>query len=511
MTDSAGAPRYRLSIVIAQQEGVRTYMGVDRVAGDPVLAHIPDDASPAARMQLATRLAQLTGADAALVIESAETERGWAVITRAEEGLDNFMAWLRARTAAPAPAPSVPVPPTAPVASGGTAMFSAFKPSVAPAAPVPVPPPVVAPPPLPLPPVASAPPPPPPPPLPLPLPSVAASADAPVIPVPVVMPPPAPAPGEFTQMFRPIAGSAPPAPAAASVPATPTPEVQTGPSAPPPAPSVPAAAAPTSPSTPAPGEFTAMFRPGAQFGGAPPSFAAAAPPPPVPPPLSPPPAAPAFPAPAGVSALPPLPPPASRSVGPADDRLPPSPGTLSSFVPPPLAPPPLASPPLSPPPIVSAPLSPPPLAPPPLPTPSLAPPPLAPPPVAAAPMPLPPPPAGPPVLAPPTFGLAPAVGGAGKGAGPAPSSEYTMIMKAAVQPVEAPTPKEPATAPAAKATSQRLTLPVILMINGVILLTLGLILYFALRTPPAAPTGAPATGADSVAGAAPAPPDSVTR
>ena len=129
-----------------------------------------------------------------------------------------------------------------------------------------------------------------------------------------------------------------------------------------------------------------------------------------------------------------------------------------------------------------------------------------PPPVASSPL----PPAGlsplPPVLSPPTFGL-PAVssGVAGRGAPAAPSSEYTMIMKSAVQPVEAPAVRGPvaATVPAAK--PQRLTMPVILMINAVILLTLGLFGYFALRTPPAPPAtsnGAPpvsdsATGGDS--------------
>ncbi len=76
-----------------------------------------------------------------------------------------------------------------------------------------------------------------------------------------------------------------------------------------------------------------------------------------------------------------------------------------------------------------------------------------------------------------------------------------MIMKSAVQPVEAPPAREPVSTATNAAKAQRLTMPVILMINGVILLTLGLILYFALRTPPAtpAPSGGTVPTADSAA------------
>jgi hypothetical protein len=75
-----------------------------------------------------------------------------------------------------------------------------------------------------------------------------------------------------------------------------------------------------------------------------------------------------------------------------------------------------------------------------------------------------------------------------------------MVMQAAVKPVEAPKPRETEPVPAAPAAS-RLTMPVILMINGVILLALVLILYFAFRSPPAAVQGAggAAATADSTA------------
>ncbi len=62
-----------------------------------------------------------------------------------------------------------------------------------------------------------------------------------------------------------------------------------------------------------------------------------------------------------------------------------------------------------------------------------------------------------------------------------------MVMQASVKPIDAPAPaKEPAADATASTGTRRLTLPVILMINAVVLLTLGLILYFVLRNPPAA-------------------------
>ena len=516
-------------MVIAQQDGVRTFMGVDRIVGDPVLAHVLDDTSLDARTQISARLAQLTGADAAVVIESTVTERGWAVITRAEEGLDSFMPWLRARTqSAPAQTP-VSVPEAGSVSSGGTAMFSAVVPpmaSIAPPTPT-MPARLSLPVPLPLPAAAGAPP------LPLPLPPVPAggspaggspavaalpAAPVPVAPVPVVIPAAVPpVAGEFTQMFRPIGDAPPPPSRVPPVIARPTPEVQTGPPAPPPQPppAPPVAARPLTTPTAAPGEFTSMFIAGAHLGSGTPAFTAGPPVPvvaavfPVPlselPPSSPPllplperglSARPAVPLSAGVSALPPLPPLAAPVIAIPGSAQPPAPGALSSFVPPSLAPPAFTAAPLVPP---------------------RMPPPMPPPPIASVARPT-PPPAGvsplPPVLSPPTFGL-PAVsaGVGGRGAPAAPSSEYTMIMKSAVQAVEAPAVREPVSASVPAAKPRRLTMPVILMINAVILLTLGLFGYFALRTKPAPP--ATSNGAvpvtDSATGGGAARRDSVAR
>lgn len=94
----------------------------------------------------------------------------------------------------------------------------------------------------------------------------------------------------------------------------------------------------------------------------------------------------------------------------------------------------------------------------------------------------------PPVLAPPMFGL-PEAGAGSSGTSPsraAPPSEYTMVMQAQVKPVQAAASRDQVPAPVAAAPASRLTMPVILMINGVILLTLVLILYFAFRSPPTA-------------------------
>ncbi len=75
-------------------------------------------------------------------------------------------------------------------------------------------------------------------------------------------------------------------------------------------------------------------------------------------------------------------------------------------------------------------------------------------------------------------------------------------MQASVKPIDvAPPSAEPVAERDASSGPRRLTLPVILMINAIVLLTLGLILYFVLRNPPAAvPTvkGAKAS-ADSAA------------
>ena len=103
----------------------------------------------------------------------------------------------------------------------------------------------------------------------------------------------------------------------------------------------------------------------------------------------------------------------------------------------------------------------------------------------------------PPVLPPPLFGL-PSAGGAPAAKPPRGSaSEYTMVMQAQVKPVDAPVvAKEPVADATPSHVPRRLTLPVILMINAVLLLTIALILYFVMRAPPpAVPTAAGAKAA----------------
>lgn len=103
---------------------------------------------------------------------------------------------------------------------------------------------------------------------------------------------------------------------------------------------------------------------------------------------------------------------------------------------------------------------------------------------------------------------------AGKGTGRAePASPYTMQMQAKVKPVEAPEARDKVAAPASAPTASRLTTPVILIINGIILVTLVLILYFAFRRPStsAASLQGAGTSADSVAKASRAPGDSAPK
>gem|GEM_PF-5957119 len=109
----------------------------------------------------------------------------------------------------------------------------------------------------------------------------------------------------------------------------------------------------------------------------------------------------------------------------------------------------------------------------------------------------------PPVLPPPLFGLPEARGpGAAKAPARAAASEYTLVMQAQVKPVDAPTVSTEAPTKVDESTgARRLTMPIILMINAVVLLTIVLILYFVLRRPPDAAPVAPGTtmSADSVA------------
>ena len=485
MTEPALPSRYRLSMSITHQDGVRTYIAYDHALSRPVLAHLLDTAGPFTPQTMEALLATLPAQDAANIVETAMTERGWAVITLPTDGLNHFVAWLNQRVAAPrtpsplpppAPAaPMAPVAPPAPPAGEFTQIFSpgarAATPSVAPRSDVP--------------PVA---------------------AQAPYAPMPVPLPPPS------TPVWTtpPTIPSAPPRLSDVTLGSS-TPEVHTNPAAfPPSAVPVPPVSPPArpAPAAPAAGEFTQMFSPGAvrpampaeprhpstsptlpsasaplplPLPGAPvapppvPSYGSLAtplPPAPVPPPPSQPPMA--FPPPASPGAYPPMPAFAPPAAPPPMSQ--PNSGFagrgVSSLPPlPPMAAPP--SPPFTPPaPVYSPP--PPAFTPPPAPT-------QTPPPFAAQSNQ--PPASLPPVLPPPLFDL-PEAGAAPKRARTAAASDYTMIMNAAVPAVALPSKEGEKPASIAKSPT-RLTLPVILIINAVLLLALLLILYFAFRNPPA--------------------------
>lgn len=219
MTDTDPPPRYRTSMSIAHVDGFRTYFALDQKTGRPVLVHLPDADTPNVRLALAMQITQLEPADAALVVDSGDTDRGWAIITQAAEGMNLFAAWLASRHVAaptpaeparalspPTPAESAPVPPvtSAPRAAMGefTQMFMA--PTLPPPAPTSLPagttplPPIV--PLAPATPLSATPLPGTTPPVPevlLPPPPVAAPG-----PIPAAAPSPSrAAPGEFTQMF----------------------------------------------------------------------------------------------------------------------------------------------------------------------------------------------------------------------------------------------------------------------------------------------------------------------
>lgn len=88
-------------------------------------------------------------------------------------------------------------------------------------------------------------------------------------------------------------------------------------------------------------------------------------------------------------------------------------------------------------------------------------------------------------------------------------SEATLVLKKQVPVVAAPAVEREAAATTQKSPS-RLTLPVILAINAVVLLTLALILYFVFRSPPAtvptlkgAQSAADSTGRAAIDSAAP--------
>lgn len=462
MTEPASSPRYRLSMSISHQDGVRTYIAYDHQLARPVLAHLVDTAGPYTLHDIEALLALLPAKDAAQIVENAMTERGVAVITLPSEGLNHFIAWLTDRIGVPRPSsdasaqPVAPVVPLPPVAPQPVAPPAAIAPPVAPA---------VMPMPLTPPPGAVSPPPVMPPP-------------APVAAEPRLTSSAAPA-GEFTQMFRPQ--DLPLAAAPSAAPAMPVAALPPAPVAlPPAAVAIPPAPIAKAPPTPAAGEFTQMFSPGAQkpTAGPPASATPPAPRPPSPPvatPLpmpSPPSPAPVMASPPPFVALPPAPPvstpPASMPNAGFDARglssLPPLPPTAApSFsAPPPSAwPPPVPAPALHPPALQSpAPHS--------LPDVALTPPT----PMAAVPS----------VLPPPMFGL-PEPGAAAKKERAIGPSEATLIMKKQVPVVTAPTAEREAATPTQK-TPTRLTLPIILTINAVVLLTLALILYFVFRSPP---------------------------
>lgn len=395
MTDSV-PPRYRTSMSVAHDEGVRTYFALDQESGRPVLAHLFDVDTPDARAQVDAMVARLAPDDAALVIDRGMTERGWALITQPAEGLNLFAKWLANRVAA---ATTVRTP----------------TPEVAIAPPIPTPEPVA---------------------------------------VPAAKPP-----GEFTQMFMvptlpvspvPPARTTPPTPPMPS-PVTPVPPAIT----PLPAAVTPLPAAETpvpppfvpAPSAARPGEFTQMFMaPTLPPSSAPPALTQ---PPIMPPAYTPP----AYAPPQGISSLPPLPP---IDLPPAYTPLPP---------------------------VTSSPV-------------------LAPPTYTPAPTPTPAPmitgaSAMPPVLPPPLFDL-PGVGGASGAGSVRPKSEYTSIINVPVLPPP-PAVSAPVTnADATSGTKGRLSLPVILAINAIIIVTIALILYFVFRRPPTAVPTVPTVGADSL-------------
>ena len=270
--------------------------------------------------------------------------------------------------------------------------------------------------------------------------------------------------------------------AAATTVHAPTPEVAIAPPIPAPAPVAAPAAKP-------PGEFTQMFMvPALPVSPVPPARTAPAPPPPpIPSPVTP--------VPAALAPVPQASDPAPPASGPGEftqmfmaPKLPPA-APPPAFTPPPHAPP-LAPPSYAPQNISSLP---------PLPLLDVAP---VPAPLPSVPMPTPAPiitgaSAMPPVLPPPLFDL-PGIGGA-SGAGSARTrSEYTSIINVPVLP-----PPPAATAPteaanAASSSRTRLSLPVILAINAILIGTIALILYFVFRRPPTAPPVAPTMSADSL-------------
>lgn len=90
-------PRYRFGKCAAHDFGVRTYYALDTATQRPVLAHLLDDAGPEPRARMTAILAQLPAADAQVVLETLETERGWTIVTLLLDTLESFPAWLAQR------------------------------------------------------------------------------------------------------------------------------------------------------------------------------------------------------------------------------------------------------------------------------------------------------------------------------------------------------------------------------------------------------------------------------
>ena len=547
--------RYRLLKVVAQADGVRTHNAQEITTGRVVMVHLLDDAGPDVVDAMGRRLARLPDAEKTRVLETATLPAGFAVVTDFIPGLQSFSDWLTARVAredTPRETPprvgfqSVPqliVPPLAasdrsPVPAappqqaagsdenvitaesalpdslgrdtdadppkaleftvGGagsagefTRMFMAsgrLNIETTPAAP-PAPTPAPAPAPV--------------------QPQLEAPVQAPVpVPAPVAAQAPQapPTPGLFTQMF----GAA--APATPLAPSQPEPQASAPAPIPPAAPAPPRASepAPAAPSL-APGEFTRMFQAGTPaplagasasplVGAAPVQQSIPAPLPPAFPPAS----GPAFTAaPAVLPPSAPLPPLQGGATGALAARMPPPPqpsaargedalaafgglgggagfgaafggGSLPSSQPAPAPPPP------PPPPSGASPLA--------------------------------------PMITPPAFrmpgdaslrGGGDSLFGGGASAPAAGGSEYTRMIRQSATPAPppvTPAPPKPALAPTTPKAS--LPLPLIVAINVVVLLAVGLVLYFVLRpTPPAAVQGAvPSVAVPGAVAPAAAPP-----
>jgi hypothetical protein len=89
--------RYRLLKVVAQGDGVRTHNAQELTTGRVVMVHVVDAAGPDQVEALQARLARLAPADKVRVLETATLPSGYAVVTDFLPALRSFPDWLVAR------------------------------------------------------------------------------------------------------------------------------------------------------------------------------------------------------------------------------------------------------------------------------------------------------------------------------------------------------------------------------------------------------------------------------